>query len=190
VDRAPRRPSCYKAGSTWVASGNSIMLTSLGRGHYKSEHVNRKGELSGTGQCKIEPVSRSRLQNLGIFQNDTGDLRLKPAAQLKFWGPGRHLIKQTSPKKRCFLRGPSTKLRRRDWLADDPVIVEPVSGSPFPANREINRDFRHFCLCGPDSVLVCRVNSMVCSQIPYSTKQGNVFNEQGNFGRDQGNSLP
>jgi hypothetical protein len=31
------------------------------------------------------------------------------------------------------------------FLADVPVDVEPVSGAVSPANREINREFRHFC---------------------------------------------
>jgi hypothetical protein len=32
------------------------------------------------------------------------------------------------------------------WVAEVSVVVEPVSGGEFPANREINKEFRHFSL--------------------------------------------
>src|SRR6266542_1487018 len=62
--------------------------------------------------------------------------------------------------------------RRYCGLADDAVLIEPVSGFKFPANREINREFRGV---GPNSVILASIQpatSMACSQIPYTSEQG------------------
>jgi hypothetical protein len=44
---------------------------------------------------------------------------------------------------RVFLQS-GYRPQRRDWLAEVAVQCEPVFGLNFPANREINRDFRLF----------------------------------------------
>src|SRR5262245_6669219 len=66
-----------------------------------------------------------------------------------------------------------------DWVVADAVQVEPVSHLEFPANREINREFRQNRRL--DAILHADTpaNSEACSEIPYSTKQGIFAKEQG-----------
>jgi hypothetical protein len=61
----------------------------------------------------------------------------------------------------------------------DAVAVEPVSTHKFPANREINREFRRIRLL--DAILNAdpQVNSAACREIPYATEQGIFAGEQG-----------
>ena len=68
----------------------------------------------------------------------------------------------------------------------DAVLVELVSAPKFPANREINREFRQIRLV--DAILKAdtRANSEVCSEIPYSAEQGIFAKEQGICAREQG----
>jgi hypothetical protein len=73
-------------------------------------------------------------------------------------------------------------------LVADAVIVEPVSTPKFPANREINREFRRICpLC---EVLKAntRAISKAFSKIPYAPEQGIISAEQGILVQEQGNS--
>jgi hypothetical protein len=57
-------------------------------------------------------------------------------------------------------------------LADDTVLIEPVSMINFPANREINREVRRFLPPSPIYVLIPREISDTCRQIPMRTEQG------------------
>ncbi|MGB8075885.1 MAG: hypothetical protein WCF55_24050, partial [Pseudolabrys sp.] len=50
------------------------------------------------------------------------------------------------------------------------VEIEPVSSPEFPANREINREFRQIRLLGAILHADTRANAKACSEIPYSTK--------------------
>jgi hypothetical protein len=70
----------------------------------------------------------------------------------------------------------------------DAARIEPVSHLKFPANREINREFRgnrpSVGILTPNR----RANSMVCNQIPYAMEQGifkrvsgKIFQGTGNF---------
>ena len=61
----------------------------------------------------------------------------------------------------------------------DAVPVEPVSTLKFPANREINREFRE--IRPIDAILKAdtRANSEACSEIPYAKEQGIISAEQG-----------
>ena len=71
-------------------------------------------------------------------------------------------------------------------MADDAVLIGPVSGLKFPANREINREFRGF---GPNSTIRASIQpatSMACSQIPYATEQGIFLPKQGIPSSEQG----
>jgi hypothetical protein len=68
----------------------------------------------------------------------------------------------------------------------DAVPVEPVSTVKFPANREINREFRRIRLLGAIFKADTRANSEACSEIPYSTEQGIFAKEQGICTREQG----
>jgi hypothetical protein len=61
----------------------------------------------------------------------------------------------------------------------DAVDVEPVSSPEFPANREINREFRQIRLLGAILHADTRANSEACSEIPYATEQGIFAKEQG-----------
>jgi hypothetical protein len=64
-------------------------------------------------------------------------------------------------------------------VAADAVLVEPVSTPKFPANREINREFRRIRQLGAILKADTRANSEACSEIPYSTEQGIFAKEQG-----------
>ena len=68
----------------------------------------------------------------------------------------------------------------------DAVQVEPVSTHEFPANREINREFRQIRLLSAILKADTRANSKASSEIPYSTKQGIFAKEQGICTREQG----
>jgi hypothetical protein len=69
--------------------------------------------------------------------------------------------------------------RAAQMLAADAVAVEPVSTLKFPANREINREFRRIRLLGAILKADMRANSEACNKIPYSTEQGIFAKEQG-----------
>jgi hypothetical protein len=69
----------------------------------------------------------------------------------------------------------------------DAVPVEPVSTHEFPANREINREFRRIRLLSAILKADTRANSKAFSEIPYSTKQGIFAKEQGICMRETGN---
>ena len=51
--------------------------------------------------------------------------------------------------------------------------------SKFPANREINREFRQIRLLGAILSADTPANSEACSEIPYSADQGIFAKEQG-----------
>ncbi|MGB8090135.1 MAG: hypothetical protein WCF62_05435, partial [Pseudolabrys sp.] len=61
----------------------------------------------------------------------------------------------------------------------DAVQVEPVSTHEFPANREINREFRRIRLLSTICKADAQANSEACLEIPYSAKQGIFTTEQG-----------
>src|SRR5262245_44553107 len=56
----------------------------------------------------------------------------------------------------------------------------------FPANREINREFRKIRLLNPILNADTRANSEACNKIPYSTERGIFAKEQGICAREQG----
>jgi hypothetical protein len=58
--------------------------------------------------------------------------------------------------------------------------------SEFPANREINREFRR--IRPLDAILNAntRANSEACNKIPYATEQGIIFEKQGICWQEQG----
>jgi hypothetical protein len=71
-------------------------------------------------------------------------------------------------------------------VADDAVLIAPVSKPKFPANREINREFFNF---GPNSAILMSIRyaiPMAYGKIPYVTEQGIICAEQGIFGSEQG----
>ena len=59
-----------------------------------------------------------------------------------------------------------------DCVAEDAVLIGPVSAPRFPANREINREFCRFHPSGVIFASIRLINSMACSEIPYATEQG------------------
>jgi hypothetical protein len=71
-------------------------------------------------------------------------------------------------------------------MVADAVTIEPVSTPKFPANREKNREF---CRIRPLCAILKadkRASSETCSEIPYATKQGIIFVEQGIPAQEQG----
>jgi hypothetical protein len=68
----------------------------------------------------------------------------------------------------------------------DAGLVEPVSAPKFPANREINREFRQIRLLGAILHADTRANSKASSKIPYSAEQGIILAEQGILVQEQG----
>src|SRR5580693_8085370 len=86
--------------------------------------------------------------------------------------------------------------RRQDWLADEPVEGEPVSGG-FPAIRENNREFRENLAVWQKATRQNAVESVSCRTIPYKMKQGinsrrtgNLLSRAGNLQRLAGNCRP
>ena len=75
----------------------------------------------------------------------------------------------------------------QDCVVADAVQVEPVSTPKFPANREINREFRRIRLLGANLKADMRANSDACNKIPYSTEQGIFAKETGNLYARTGN---
>jgi hypothetical protein len=73
-----------------------------------------------------------------------------------------------------------------DGVVADAVVVELVSNAKFPANREINREFRQ--ICSLDAILIAdtRAKTKGCSEIPYATEQGIISEEQGILALEQG----
>ena len=71
-------------------------------------------------------------------------------------------------------------------MAADAVAFEPVSTPKFPANREINREFRRIRLLGAILKADTGANSEACSEIPYATEQGIILAEQGILVQEQG----
>jgi hypothetical protein len=73
-----------------------------------------------------------------------------------------------------------------DCVVADVVGFEPVSTPNFPANREINREFRRirpFCaILKADT----RENSKACKENPYAKEQGIISVEQGILAQEQG----
>jgi hypothetical protein len=68
----------------------------------------------------------------------------------------------------------------------DAVTYEPVSTPKFPANREINREFRRIRAPGAILIAGTRANSKACRKIPYSAEQGIISAEQGILVQEQG----
>ena len=71
-------------------------------------------------------------------------------------------------------------------MVEDAVRIEPVSSPEFPANREINREFRRIRLLVRNLNADRRANSEACSEIPYATEQGIISEEQGILAQEQG----
>jgi len=72
-------------------------------------------------------------------------------------------------------------------VAEDAVLIGPVSKPEFPDNREFNREFFKF---GPFAAILAPnrpANSIGCSIIPYATEQGIFCRLTGNFGNGTGN---
>ena len=71
-------------------------------------------------------------------------------------------------------------------MVADAVQVEPVSTPKFPANREINREFRRIRTFCTNLKADTRANSKASSEIPYSGEQGIISAEQGILVQEQG----
>lgn len=71
-------------------------------------------------------------------------------------------------------------------VAADAVTVEPVSTAGFPANKEINREFRQIRRFNTIFIANTRANTAACTEIPYTKEQGIISAEQGIPAREQG----
>jgi hypothetical protein len=74
----------------------------------------------------------------------------------------------------------------RDCVVADAVVVEPVSTPEFPANREINREFRRICPLYETLKANTRAISKTFRKIPYATEQGIILAEQRIFSSGTG----
>ena len=86
---------------------------------------------------------------------------------------------QQMPPIRGYLPIVGKSLLVADCVVADVVVVEPVSGAKFPANREKNREF---CQIQPSAANLSvnnRANSDRCREIPYAEEQGIISAEQG-----------
>ena len=66
-------------------------------------------------------------------------------------------------------------------MVADAVAVEPVSTPKFPANREINREFRGFGRCSAEQVSTPTSNFNGLHSIPYTKEQGVFLKRTGKF---------
>jgi hypothetical protein len=66
------------------------------------------------------------------------------------------------------------------------AVVEPVSDAKFPANREINREFRRIGHLNAILKANTPANSMACNQTPSATQQGTNSTKQGILAQEQG----
>src|SRR6266536_2655071 len=82
-----------------------------------------------------------------------------------------------------FVRPPTVRSGRRDWLAEDAVGCQPVSNPNSLLNREINREFCRFRRSAAILASSRRANSKTCSEIPYAMEQGILFQRTGEFSR-------
>src|ERR1700720_3134967 len=85
------------------------------------------------------------------------------------------------------------KASRGSFVADEPVLGEPVSEARFPANREKNREFRENWAVWQKAARQNAAESVSCRIIPYKMKQGinsrrtgNLLSRAGNCSVSQG----
>ena len=71
-------------------------------------------------------------------------------------------------------------------MVADAVAVEPVSTPQFPANREINREFRKIMTSGASETVNIDVVTGLPMRISYSTKQRIISAKQGILVQEQG----
>ena len=71
-------------------------------------------------------------------------------------------------------------------MVADAVTYEPVSTPKFPANREINREFRRIRTFGVNLKADTRANSEACTEILYAAEQAKFSKEQEISTREQG----
>jgi hypothetical protein len=87
---------------------------------------------------------------------------------------------------------PNGPFPETDCMADDAVLIEPVSASNsliIAINREINREFRRIQASSAICVSDQRADSIAYSQIPYTTEQGISNCVLGNFLEEHGPEL-
>ena len=118
----------------------------------------------------------------GFFAGDCQNQAANPP-------PDRVLARQPPEMSRSF-KWANTASYQPEWVVADAVVVEPVSTSKFPADREKNKEF---CKSGaPDAIFAHSrpANSVLCSKIPYemgreffgkidgTTRNGHAGNEE------------
>jgi hypothetical protein len=78
-----------------------------------------------------------------------------------------------------LLQTPETAGERPLWLADETVLIGPVSKAKFPASREFSREFLEKVPQRPIFACEPSVTSDGYDQIPYASEQGILLTEQG-----------
>jgi len=101
--------------------------------------------------------------------------------------PQPHGVPCCEPTQGRQIAGLRTCERPTAWL----TMQSAANSSPhqFPANREINREFRKFRASAAISTSNQRANSKSCSQIPYAAEQGIFAAITGNFFGITGNLI-
>jgi hypothetical protein len=86
---------------------------------------------------------------------------------------------------KLFRRPHETRIAQ-DCVVAEAVLIGPVSGRIFPANREKNREIRENRPSESMLELFFGAASKTCTQIPCAIEQGIFSTEQGMVSREQG----
>ena len=124
----------------------------------------------------ISPISRQSAPGPEFFRPETKP-KFRPVS------PARDqiskIMRRTGRANAACSRKVSVIRDSGNCVVADAVLVEPVSNAEFPANREINREFRQIRSLRCDFEADTRANSAACSEIPCATEQGIISKEQG-----------
>jgi hypothetical protein len=121
---------------------------------------------------RLQQKSKPRNARREIFAVACAEISRALRLCRKLGSRARQEQAQNRDKIGAIKRVKTTTLSINYTLADEAVSIEPVSASKFPANREINREFRGFGRCSADLTTTQSATSRACSQIPYTREQG------------------
>jgi hypothetical protein len=134
-----------------------------------------------------ELVIESAIDLITVLMYGRGALQLRAKERTR--SRGEHVAREGRERRYNFF-GLDIAYRDGSSLAEDAVLIEPVSAFKFPANREINREFRRIrrssCDFGAQSA--GEFNSFQANSLLNET--GNLLNGTGFFFERTGKSKP